>query len=112
MTMTNTLEDFISSSSIEQLRALIDKAESSIEDKKIDEIYAIRERYFEMAALVDMTPEGILSYSSRKRRSSGKPKYRNPHDYNQTWTGHGKKPGWMRQELDNGASMEDFRIPE
>lgn len=112
MTMTNTLEDLINSSSIEQLKALIDKAESSIEQKKVDEIHAIRERYFEMAAVVDMTPEEILNFSGRKRRSSGKPKYRNPHDYNQTWTGHGKKPGWMKQELDKGAKMEDFLIPE
>ncbi len=27
-----------------------------------------------------------------------------------TWTGRGKRPGWLTQALANGKSMEDFLI--
>lgn len=111
-TMSNTIEDIIKSSSVEQLQALIKKAEDEIEYKKIDEIEAIRNEWFAKASQLGMQPEEILQYAGRKRRSSGKPKYRNPNNPEQTWTGHGKKPGWLKQAVENGAEQEDFRIPE
>jgi DNA-binding protein H-NS len=110
--MSNPIESIIESSSIEQLKALIKSAEDAIELKKAGEIQAIREQMVQMANQVDMTPESILAYSTRKKRSSGKAKFRNLNSPWQTWTGHGKKPGWMKEALENGADIEAFRIPE
>ncbi|HRD67330.1 MAG TPA: H-NS histone family protein [Candidatus Competibacter sp.] len=110
--MSNSIEDIIKASSIEQLQALIKKAEDEIEYKKVDEIETIRNEWLAKASQLGMQPEEILQYAGRKRRSSGKPKYRNPANPEQTWTGHGKKPGWLRQAIEGGAKQEDFRIPE
>jgi DNA-binding protein H-NS len=110
--MSNPVEKFIEASSIEQLKTLIKNAEDAIEQKKAGEIQAIREQMVQMANQVDMSPEDILAYSTRKKRSSGKPKFRNLNNPSQTWTGHGKKPGWMKEALENGADIEAFRIPE
>ncbi|MDG4549607.1 MAG: H-NS histone family protein [Candidatus Contendobacter sp.] len=101
------VDDLIESLSIEQLKALIEKAQDSIEQKKSGEIEAIRERMVEMAKRVDMAPEEVLNYSSRKRRP-GKPKYRNPNDPEKTWTGRGKPPRWLKEMAD----PESCRIPE
>lgn len=38
------------------------------------------------------------------------PKYRNPEDAAQTWTGRGRKPAWFNTALANGASPEDLEI--
>lgn len=100
-------DDLIESLSIEQLKAFIEKAQNSIEQKKASEIEAIRERMVEMAKRVDMAPEEVLNYSSRKRRP-GKPKYRNPNDPEKTWTGRGKPPRWLKEMAD----PESCRIPE
>ncbi|MDS4030240.1 MAG: H-NS histone family protein [Candidatus Contendobacter sp.] len=100
-------DDLIESLSIEQLKTLIEKAQNSIEQKKASEIEAIRERMVEMAKRVDMAPEEVLNYSSRKRRP-GKPKYRNPNDPEKTWTGRGKPPRWLKEMAD----PESCRIPE
>ncbi len=27
-----------------------------------------------------------------------------------TWTGKGKRPGWLQQKLDTGAKLEDFAV--
>lgn len=111
-TMSNSIDSFIKSASIEELQALIKQAQDEIEYKKIDEIETVRSEWFAKASQLGMQPEEILQYSGRKRKSTGKPKYRNPNNPEQTWTGHGKKPGWLKQAVENGADQESFRIPD
>lgn len=39
------------------------------------------------------------------------PKYRNPENSSETWTGRGLQPRWMRQAISTrGKTLEDFRI--
>ena len=38
------------------------------------------------------------------------PKYRNPGNPEQTWTGRGKHPRWMAEEIARGRKPEDFLI--
>lgn len=101
--MSNSIDDIIDASSIEELNELISKAEAAIEQKKASEIATLREQMIEKARLYNMTPEEVLSFSIRKRRSVGAPKYRNPENPEQTWTGRGKKPGWLKQAVDPEA---------
>ncbi len=47
------------------------------------------------------------------RKTSGikvPPKYRNPANPEQTWTGRGKQPRWMAEEVSKGKKPEDFLI--
>ena len=104
---TSDIDDLLEASSIEQLKAFIDKIQKVIDYKKSSEIAVIREQMVEMAKKIDMVPEDILSYTGRKRRP-GKPKYRNPADPEKTWTGRGKPPLWLKAMAD----PESCRIPE
>ena len=38
------------------------------------------------------------------------PKYRNPADPSETWSGRGKTPRWLKRALVSGSKKEDFRI--
>jgi DNA-binding protein H-NS len=38
------------------------------------------------------------------------PKFRNPDDPSQTWTGRGRQPRWLAAQLRSGRRIEDFRI--
>jgi DNA-binding protein H-NS len=38
------------------------------------------------------------------------PKYCNPDQPSQTWTGRGKRPRWLVAQLKSGRRIEDFRI--
>ncbi len=104
-TMSETISDILDSSSIEQLNSLIKKAQEEIERKKVDEIQVTRHQWLEQATTLGMSPEEILKYSGRRK---GKPKYRNPNNPEQTWTGRGKKPNWLKDAPD----PEAYRIPE
>ncbi len=43
-------------------------------------------------------------------RAKVAPKYQHPKDPSLTWTGRGKRPVWLREELENGAKLESFLI--
>lgn len=92
----------------EEITALIDKLQASIVARKADAIIRMKAEWEERAATFGMTPENVLGFGAKRKRAPGKPKYRNPADPTQTWTGRGKRPGWM-----NGVDdIEQFRIPE
>lgn len=62
--------------------------------------------------------ELIVSRAKRAARGEGRratskspPKYRNPENQQQTWTGKGRKPGWMSNAMQNGMSLEALLIP-
>ncbi|MCT4554741.1 MAG: H-NS histone family protein [Pelagimonas sp.] len=48
--------------------------------------------------------------NSPSKGSKGVPKYANPADPTQTWTGRGRKPNWVIDALANGQSMDDFAL--
>ena len=48
--------------------------------------------------------------SKPKRRGKVAPKYRNPGDASQTWTGRGRQPAWVAEALAGGARLEDLAI--
>lgn len=48
------------------------------------------------------------------KRSAGKvpPKYRNPANEKETWTGRGRPPRWLAAELAAGRKLEEFLIQQ
>jgi DNA-binding protein H-NS len=53
-----------------------------------------------------------LEKISRARRPYPQvfPKYRNPAEPSETWTGRGKQPRWLTAQLRSGKRLDDFRI--
>ncbi|WP_375263389.1 H-NS family nucleoid-associated regulatory protein [Palleronia sp.] len=51
-----------------------------------------------------------LLVAQKKSGKKNPPKYRNPEDPRQTWSGRGRQPGWVKAALENGQSLEDFAI--
>lgn len=45
-----------------------------------------------------------------KPRGKVAPRYRNPEDASQTWTGRGRKPLWVVAALNRGKSLDDLAI--
>lgn len=43
-------------------------------------------------------------------KSSAPAKYRNPDDPQQTWSGIGRRPSWVRAALDAGRSLDDLAV--
>ena len=96
--------DGLSLKELKQLQKQVAKAISTFEDRKKKEA---------LAALEAKAAEMGVSLSDLTTGKGGKisaPKYQNPDDPTQTWTGRGRKPGWFAQALERGTSPEEMLI--
>jgi DNA-binding protein H-NS len=44
------------------------------------------------------------------RRSEIAPKYRNPENHSETWSGRGREPKWLQHQIASGKAKDDFLI--
>jgi DNA-binding protein H-NS len=97
---TMTLKD------LRDLRGKLDRAINSYEDRKRREALAAiegaaREHGFNLAELTGTKP---------RRSGTVAPKYANPNDPTMTWTGRGRKPRWVQENLEGGKQLDDLLI--
>ena len=57
-----------------------------------------------------LTVSEVLGKKRKNRKSPVPPKYRNPNDPGQTWSGRGRQPAWFREAMDKGKSAESLEI--
>lgn len=81
---------------LKQLQRDIERSIKSFEERQRKEAVAkldavAREMGYTLADLIGAPSRA----PSRRRRSRGEPRYANPDNPSQTWTGMGRKPGWM-----------------
>ena len=55
-------------------------------------------------------PRGTATKKTRKSIGKVPPKYRDPADPENTWTGRGKQPRWLAAQTAKGKKVEDFLI--
>ncbi|MFP3384977.1 H-NS family nucleoid-associated regulatory protein [Tritonibacter sp. SIMBA_163] len=72
--------------------------------------------YFEMLAIAAKYEvsfqEVVDKFAKPKKKSNSKraPRYANPEDPSQTWTGRGRKPFWLIEAVQSGVSMEELEL--
>ena len=57
-----------------------------------------------------MAIDKVEKTKAKKSRGKVAPKYRNPVNSAQTWTGRGRQPVWVADALVGGKSLEDLLI--
>ena len=95
--------------SMSELQALARDIEVELRRRGDEERKRVLVQMKELAASVDMSLEDVIAYSSSKK-TKGEPKYQNPENPRQTWTGRGKRPSWIKAVLAQGGSLEDMLI--
>lgn len=101
--------------SLDELRAMrtqIDRAISSFETRKRREALAAAEQVARDHGfnLNDLTGKATRGRRATTATGSTDAKYANPEDASQTWSGRGRRPRWVTEQLDAGRSLDDFRI--
>lgn len=59
--------------------------------------------------LIKSLTTAVEGHEKNSKANKNPPKYANPKDLNQTWSGHGKKPDWIKN-LPDGITKEDCLI--
>lgn len=93
---------------LESLRAQIDKRLVEVErEQRAAALNAVRD----LAREHGLSVEEMLRMAAGTATASGTPpKYRDPANPQNTWTGRGRKPKWLIKALENGADMDSFAI--
>ena len=94
--------------SVEQLEALRGSIDGAVERRKQSELLEVRAKLDDLIDNSPFTLEEVLE--AKKPRKTIAPKYRNPNDESQTWTGRGRKPVWVVSHLEEGGTLEDIAI--
>ncbi len=106
----------LSTLSSTELKKLIEAANGMIQSRQQEELRAAYTQFEQIAAGLGATVEQILEagrHGSRKVKAPRKaiePRYRNPENASETWTGRGKQPRWLAAAIGAGRKLEEFLI--
>jgi len=97
--------------SFQELVSLRDAVNAEIKARESEEKAKAKKQIVELARAFNLSVEDVLS----KGKSVGvrKPveaKYRHPQDVSLTWTGRGRKPSWVQEQLNQGRTLESLQI--
>ncbi|KEP70318.1 trans-acting regulatory protein HvrA [Thioclava dalianensis] len=96
--------------SLDELKALqknVEKAIASYEARKKKEALDQLEK---AARDMGYSLSELTSAGGVKPRRAVAPKYANPANPSETWSGRGRKPRWVQAALDQGKSLDDLKI--
>ena len=100
--------------SVDEMWELYAEIGRVLSDKLVSEKRALETRLAQLQrSVVQETLEPSSSVAASKRRRSYPrviPKYRNPNEPSETWSGRGKTPRWLAAALKTGRRIEEFRI--
>jgi DNA-binding protein H-NS len=100
---------------VAELEQLISDARARIDTVKKQQFSELRKTLEAQAKSAGFDIYELFGGSGRAPRGGGEkrpvaPKYRNPANHLQTWTGRGKQPHWVRDALAAGKSLTDLAI--
>jgi DNA-binding protein H-NS len=91
----------LKSTSIDELWSLREQVTSALHRRIVEEKAKLEERLRKL-----QHPDGAVS----SRRPKVLPKYQNPRNPAERWSGRGKQPHWVRAQLKAGNRLEHFLI--
>jgi DNA-binding protein H-NS len=100
--------------SLSQLRQLAQQVAAELEIRQSQLITKAREDIEAIAKGVGMTAAALMKLQDAPATSKvpRPPRYANPDDAAQTWSGVGKPPKWVRRHTEAGGLLEALRIVE
>lgn len=96
-----------------QLNDLINKAQIRQIEMRKEKVAKLREKVHALIKAEGYTFEDVFGSTRAKSKRSGAPvapKYRNPANTAQTWSGRGKRPHWFNDALKAGKKEKDLAI--
>jgi DNA-binding protein H-NS len=105
----------LSQYSTTDLKDLLDAIPAELKRREAEARVKLRQEFEALArqhgfSLDELLAGATSGKSAGKARGTVAPKYRNPADASQTWTGRGRQPLWVATFVANGGSLEALLI--
>lgn len=104
------MEIDLSAMSRAELVKLKEKVETALKAAEARALRDARKAAEKVVAEFGFSFEQVAETRGGVKRSKAAPRYRNPDNPEQTWTGRGRKPGWVHEALAKGADISDLEI--
>jgi DNA-binding protein H-NS len=95
----------LKSMSVAELRSLRERVDAAIAEK-----VAARRHEVQAELSILARVDGHRASHPYRRRGPVAPKYRNPKDASQTWSGRGLQARWLTEAMKSGKKLESFLI--
>jgi DNA-binding protein H-NS len=110
----------LSKLSVAELRALQEQLEQELKKREHEDIIKAREQIMAIAQSVGIPLKDLVSGQIRTKTGAGKEKgkrkeqvavrYRHPSEPSLHWTGRGRQPGWIKDWIGSGRSLDALRV--
>jgi DNA-binding protein H-NS len=94
----------LSTYNLAELKGLEFDVRQEIKARQQQEVSKAREQILGIARQAGLSGDALLAGAALA------PRYRNPADQSQTWTGRGRQPKWLADALARGKSLDDFKF--
>jgi DNA-binding protein H-NS len=92
---------------LKDLQSKVARAIATFEDRRRKDALAEIE---EIARAKGFSLSELTGGAAPRKRAPATPKYANPADKSETWSGRGRKPRWVEAALKSGKSLADLAI--
>jgi DNA-binding protein H-NS len=100
-----------------QLTALMAKIQARLQELQLEKVARVRDKVIAMITSEGLDYAELMEHTTfaRRKKAAGKrakiaPKYRNPADPSQTWSGRGRQPRWFKAALRKGKTERSLLI--
>jgi len=101
--------DNLKGMSVEALQNLIADAQNLLDKYEKERRKVVIKEIQDLAASANLNVE-IKEGDKVITSAKGVPRYRNPNNPQQTWSGRGKRPNWLNEALESGKKLDDFTV--
>ncbi|MCU6496556.1 H-NS histone family protein [Rugamonas sp. A1-17] len=102
----------LSNMSSADLRNLQEQVKRELKQRESQDLAKAREQILAIAQSVGVPLKDLVGGGggSRVKTGSVAPRYRNPSDPTQLWTGRGRQPKWVKEWVDAGKDIAALKV--
>jgi DNA-binding protein H-NS len=103
----------LSNMSSAELRDLQEKVKRELKQRESQDLAKAREQIMAIAQSVGVPLKDLVAGSgpgTRAKTGSVAPRYRNPADASQQWTGRGRQPKWVKEWIEAGKDIAGLKV--
>jgi DNA-binding protein H-NS len=105
----------LSKMSSADLRNLQEQVKRELKQRESQDLAKAREEILAIAQSVglplkELIGSGGAGAGARRKTGAVAPRYRNPADTTQQWTGRGRQPKWVKEWLDAGKDISGLKV--
>ncbi|PHV07723.1 histidinol phosphate phosphatase [Janthinobacterium sp. BJB412] len=100
----------LSNLSAADLRDLQEQIKRELKQRESQDKAKAREQIFAIAQSVGLPLKDLIGAGVRAKTGTVAPRYRNPADASQQWTGRGRQPKWVKDWVDAGKAIDLLRL--